>query len=371
MTQGWTRSLGVRWIPVAIVAVVAALLPGATAGAAAGGPKLTVMTRNLYLGSGLTNLLTATSPLELAQDVTQDWANVVATNFPARATALANEIISAQADVVGLQEVTLWRDQTPSNLVLGHLTPDATHVVYDFLTLLQNALAARGASYVPVATSVNADAESPRIDLTSPDGFTDVRLTDRDVILVRAPLAGKFSNPQHGHYVAQFSSQPPGSPVPISFVRGWTSVDYRHDARTTVRIFDTHLETEDVPPVQFAQAQEALGIIGASPYPVIVLGDFNSAADGTTTDTYALLTRSLHDEWAAARPGDPGLSCCQTELLNNPVSTANERIDLVLTTENWPADRASLTGSTPFRRSPAPLWGSDHFGVTARVTIQR
>jgi endonuclease/exonuclease/phosphatase family metal-dependent hydrolase len=366
-SAGSVRRIG---IVAAVLAVLAALVSPGIATAAQGGPKLTVMTRNLYLGSGLTNLLAARSPLELAQAATQDWANVVATNFPVRARALAGEIAGAHADVVGLQEVTLWRDQTPSDIVLGTPTPNAGHVVYDFLAILRQALAARGTPYVPVSVSVNADAESPRIDPNSPDGFTDVRLTDRDVILVRAPLAGKFTNPRDGHYATQFSFPTPASPVPISFTRGWASIDYRHDARTTVRIFDTHLETEDVPPVQEAQGQEFLGLVEASPYPVIALGDFNSAADGSRTPTYGLLTQTLTDAWVTAG-GGPGLSCCQQELLDNPVSTADERIDLVLTTQNWPADGAALTGSSPFRAAPAPRWGSDHFGVTVRLTMLR
>jgi endonuclease/exonuclease/phosphatase family metal-dependent hydrolase len=358
------------WIVAAVLAVLAALVAPTAATAAEGGPKLTVMTRNLYLGSGLTNLAEAQSPLQLALAATQDWANVVATDFPTRAQALADEIVGTRADVVALQEVTLWRDQTPSDAVLGNPTPNASHVEYDFLALLQSALAARGAPYVAVATSVNADAESPRFDGLSPDGFTDVRLTDRDVMLARAPLAGKFGNEQAGHYAAQIAFQTTASPVPIQFTRGWTSVDYRPDARTTVRILDTHLETEDHPATQLAQAQEFLGLAGASPYPVIALGDFNSAATGLRTPTYAALTGTLTDAWVTAG-GGAGLSCCQQELLANQVSTADERIDLVLTSRRWPADREALTGSSPFRSAPAPLWASDHFGVTARLELQR
>ena len=96
------------------------------------------MTRNLYVGTGLDNTVTPTTPEAFIWAVTQDWGHVVATDFPTRAGALAAEILGAHADVVGLQEVALWRDQTPSDLVTGATTgPNATHVVYDFLALLQ------------------------------------------------------------------------------------------------------------------------------------------------------------------------------------------------------------------------------------------
>jgi hypothetical protein len=100
-----------------------------------------------------------------------------------------------------------------------------------------------------VSTSTNADAEAPR---QGPTGLIDLRITDRDVILVRSALAGKFSNPHDGHYAVQLSFTVPATGLPVTFTRGWASVDYRHDAGTTVRILDTHLEvpgpgTADIP----------------------------------------------------------------------------------------------------------------------------
>jgi endonuclease/exonuclease/phosphatase family metal-dependent hydrolase len=360
-----------------LLAVLAALLPtGAAQGAGPsdGGPKLTVMTRNIYLGTGLTNLVTARTLPLLVTAVTQDWANVVATDFPTRAGALAEEIRRERPDVIGLQEVTLWREQTPSNILsssgtpIGGLTPDATDVVYDFLAILRAQLAARGVPYVPVSTSINADAEAPRANAGG--GYTDVRLTDRDVILVRAPLAGKFSNPADGHYTAQLELPTAGGP--ITFTRGWASIDYRHDARRTVRIFDTHLEVESpsaAAAVQEAQAAEFVGLVAASPYPVVALGDFNSAADESTTLSYKLLTQVLTDAWAVVHPQDPGLTCCQSELLDNLASQESERIDLVLSTGPVSVVDAVRTGAQPFRTSRPPFWASDHFGVAATLRL--
>jgi endonuclease/exonuclease/phosphatase family metal-dependent hydrolase len=374
MSRGQALSARNRGLLV-VLAVVAALLPAWPAGAVAGPARtLTVMTRNLYVGTGLDNTVTATSPDAFIGAVTKDWANTVITDFPTRADALADEIVSANADVVGLQEVALWRSQTPSDLVTGATTgPNATDVAYDFLALLQAALVSRHhAPYVAVATSTNADVEAPRFDPSSPSGVSDVRLTDRDVLLVRAPLAPDFGNARSGHYLAQFTVTN-GTGTPVTFTRGWTSADYRPDARTRVRIFETHLEVEAPPQaatIQVLQGVQARAMIAASPYPVIALGDFNSAADGSTTPTYRILTAGPTDVWAAARPQDPGISCCHDELLTTGPPLETTRIDLILVPRGWTADLVGLTGGTQFRTGPAPVWASDHSGVTARVALR-
>jgi endonuclease/exonuclease/phosphatase family metal-dependent hydrolase len=122
--------------------------------------------------------------------------------------------------------------------------------------------------------------------------------------------------------------------------------------------------------VQVAQGNEALAIIAGSPHPVVVLGDFNSAADGSTTPTYVNLTAGLADAWATAAPHDPGVTCCQNESLDS-VQPFATRIDLVLTTWRSPVTQVARVGTTPFRLRPLPLWASDHAGVTARLELQR
>jgi hypothetical protein len=77
---------------------------------------LKVMTRNLYLGAELGPTFTVTSLEQLVAAVTQAFATVEATNFPERAEALADEIAETDPHLVGLQEVELWRSQTPADL---------------------------------------------------------------------------------------------------------------------------------------------------------------------------------------------------------------------------------------------------------------
>ena len=349
-----------------MVVAILATLPACSTVAESPGPPVTVMTRNLYLGTGLNNIVGVSSLAELVAAVDEDWAHVLANDFATRAGALADEILSARPDVVGLQEVALYRDQAPGDIRM-HPGPNATHVVLDLLAILQTELDARGNPYTAVAASTNADFELSRSDA----GLVDLRITDRDVILVRAEVADRVSNPLHGHYTAVRTL--PSWPGAIASTRGWASIDYVLDRRTTVRILTTHLEVSGprAGRIQERQAQEARTLIAASPHPVIALGDFNSAADGSGTDTYARLTEVLDDAWVAARPADRGPTCCQAELLDNEAGDEDVRFDLVLVPEGWPVRSVARTGAEPFRTAPPPLWASDHVGVTAEITVPR
>jgi len=107
--------------------------------------------------------------------------------------------------------------------------------------------------------------------------------------------------PRSGRYATQQVLATPAGP--LSFDRGWVSVKGRYQGKS-FRMVNTHLETEDSPDVQQAQAAEFL----AGPArggQVIATGDFNSAADGsTTTTTYAQLTAppAFTDAWTV-NPG--------------------------------------------------------------------
>jgi len=199
-----------------------------------------------------------------------------------------------------------------------------------------------------------------------------VQLEDRDVILVNDDTPGlAWSNPQSGRYTAQEVIE---SPVgPLSFDRGWASIDAKLN-RKPFRFVDTHLETEAAPAVQEAQAAEFLAGPGKGGT-IVATGDFNSASDGSTTGTYAQLTApgKFRDAWDEAQLG-PGSSCCQESntpplapgALNNPVSTLQTRIDLILSrgAARSDGDEAELVGDTPFQATP-PFWPSDHAGVVS------
>jgi endonuclease/exonuclease/phosphatase family metal-dependent hydrolase len=330
------------------------------------GKVVNVMTQNLYLGSSLAPALEAKTPEEFVGAVARIYATVQYTNFPQRAEAIAGEIQEKEPDLIGLQEVTKW--------TTGGLNPPPG---YDFLAILQGDLEARGLHYSVASIAHNANIGPAPLALAEqgcvqpgPVITCTVQLEDRDVILVNDDTPGlTWSNPQSGHYTAQ---QVIESPVgPLSFDRGWASIDVRLKHQP-FRFVDTHLETEESPLVQEAQAAEFLAGPGKGGT-IVATGDFNSASDGSTTTSYAQLTApgKFRDAWDEEQLG-PGSSCCQESntpplapgALNNPVSTLRTRIDLILSraAARSNGDEAELVGDTPFQGAP-PFWPSDHAGV--------
>jgi endonuclease/exonuclease/phosphatase family metal-dependent hydrolase len=360
-----------------VISMVAALVAALSAAPAQAAPPpegddLVVMTQNLYLGSSFTPVLEAASQEEFVEAVARIYATVRYTDFPARAEAIADEIEAQQPDLVGLQEVSRW--------ITEGLNPPPG---YDFLQILQDALETRGLSYSVAAVAENASiGPAPLVvsqnicPVLQGTTFTcGLTLQDRDVILVNDDTEGlTWSNPRSGRYDAQAVVESLGGPV--SFDRGWAAIDARLDG-VPFRFVNTHLEVEDFAAIQEAQTAELL----AGPArggTVIAVGDFNSAADGSTTTSYAQLTRRgrFHDAWDEDELG-PGYTCCQRSTtpplapgaLNNPVSTLDSRIDLVLARgAARPSGDAALVGDTPFQPQP-PFWPSDHAGVVAGIDL--
>src|SRR3712207_3957673 len=93
---------------VAALTLTAALAAIPSTAAAKKG-DVTVMTRNVYLGSGLSGATGAASLQELVNAAGVILKNVDANDFPVRAKGLAQEIRSVNPHLVGLQEATLWR----------------------------------------------------------------------------------------------------------------------------------------------------------------------------------------------------------------------------------------------------------------------
>jgi endonuclease/exonuclease/phosphatase family metal-dependent hydrolase len=290
-----------------------------------------------------------------------------------RAEALADEIAETDPQLVGLQEVELWRSQTPADL---SDKPNATHLEFDFLQLLLDALAARGRHYAPAAIVTNFDSEAPRATAASPTGLQDIRLTDRDVILARTDLPRRVfsvSNPQRSHFQTNLTISNPV--FSFTVVRGWTAVDATVKGHK-VRVVNTHLERFS-PQVQVAQGNEILAGPANTSLPVVLLGDLNSAAgEGgvpgqSDTPTYDnTIAAGFADAWSQKRDDDAGFTCCHAENLRNPVPTLTERIDFVLVRGDLGASTAQLVGHEVEDLTPSGLWPSDHAGVWAVLKLR-
>ncbi|MFA9566337.1 MAG: endonuclease/exonuclease/phosphatase family protein, partial [Acidimicrobiales bacterium] len=317
--------------------------------------ELTVMSQNLYLGASLDAAVGAGTPELFFKAVATIWGTVQFTDFPARSEAIADEIQARSPDLIGLQEVSKWTTSGP------------TPAGIDFLEVLLADLGKRGLSYSVAAVSENAEIGPVPLGAPCAGPFSSCLLTfrDRDVILVndeRAEL--EVFNPQSDLFDEQAVLPTPVGP--LSFDRGWASVDGTLEGKK-FRFVNTHLETGAFPAVQEAQAQEFLlgpAKVGGA---VVAVGDFNSRADGRSTASYEILTKSyFRDAWDTAQ-GD-GFTCCQNETLTNDTSQLTSRIDLVLTHAAARAQSAEVIGDEPFQIAP-PLWPSDHAGVVSVVRI--
>lgn len=325
---------------------------------------VTVMTQNLYFGADLTPVLGATDQASLVAAVTATFAAAQATDIPGRMAQIAGEIARARPDLVGLQEAALWRT--------GPFGTPATTVAFDFIALLLEALGAHDLAYDVVATTTNLDAQAPGYTAA---GLTEIRLTDRDAILVRrdahGPVVDVF-NVQQANFATNLVLANPVLGT-VTITRGWAAIDAAVGHRT-VRFLTTHLETF-AEPAQVAQAMELLAGPAGTALPLIFVCDCNSDARGQGTDataTYGILRDAgLDDAWLAGHPDAPGLTCCQAADLTNSESSLDERIDLVLLGGDFEVRHAKLVGSRPRSRtdSPVPLWPSDHAGVVVTVEL--
>jgi len=372
----WFRS--VRICAAAVTA--AALAVGAPSAASAGGSgegkrDVTVMTQNLYLGSSLdAALVPGITPEQFVAAVASIYGTVVATNFPLRAEKIADEIGAERPDLIGLQEVSKW------TAAVTHAVPttvEPTPPSFDFLKILTDALASRGLHYDVVVIAQHVSI--PPVPLVAPQfgcrvtaADCTVAFQDRDVILRNHDAAGldlDLSTAQAGNFATQASVPLLGQS--LSFARGWAAVDGTFDG-SKFRFVTTHLEVAEGPAFGQVQEQQARELV-AGPLktlrPVILVGDLNSAADGSTTGSYFTILKALFADawWTNLLKHDPGFTCCQAPLLNNPTSTLDQRIDYVLTRLALPTSAHLLLGE--IQGSPLPHWASDHAGLVATVHL--
>ena len=421
----------------AVVAITgaAALLFGIAAenANAAAGKDVRVMTRNVYLGADLGPGLNSGSLAELTAGAGVILRSVDATDFRDRAKQLAKEIRSQNPDLVGLQEVALWRTKTPPVVYIPGLnTPASTTVRYDFLALLLGALnkgKAKTQRYSAAVIKNEFDFETPTdVDDDTgtcvnfnyaggtnngcgsfPGADLTGRLTMRDVILVKAGVkvsqkaSGTFGDRNGDGDAADVGDVPENLYTPqiagavnLPVTRGWTALSAQVRGSAKFRFVNTHLEAfGDPTEAKCLQAQELYDrVISQTSLPVLAVGDFNSdddtvdgdnstpgVLDGTGWDRCAYLSlvsdgmRSLTSVNAVQNVG--GGSCClSADLLDKKTGYASDfdhHIDHVLTNSSKfsRVGPTKITGNKPFRTTgPGPYWGSDHAGVFQTVKLK-
>ncbi|TNF80267.1 MAG: endonuclease [Acidobacteria bacterium] len=367
------------------VSLVAALLVTSAASWAAAQERLSdgvlgqvgVVTQNLYIGADIFRIFDAETPEDIPFVVAGILQTAMDTDFPERAEALADQIASTEPHLIGLQEVSLIRVQSPGDFLIGNPQP-AEDVLYDYLDILLDALEARGLDYVVAGVVENADIELPFFAGVGGGGqplFDDVRLTDHDVILARSDVA--TANVVADNFEINIEFNIGG--VDVVLYRGYVYVDATVRGRT-YRFANTHLEVASlVSEVQAAQMFELVNVLHYSPYPVILVGDLNSEPTDPFPQPYPLARAAGYwDMWLerSGRP-DPGYTCCQAETVDNTLSMLDERIDHILVRRSRALRlrpvrgpvRSEVLGDEERDKTISGLWPSDHGGVYSRMLI--
>jgi endonuclease/exonuclease/phosphatase family metal-dependent hydrolase len=355
-----SHSTSRRAIAVLLTALcAAAALPAA---ASAKAQDLKVMTRNVYLGADLIPLAAAPDQAAFEQAAAQRFQTVQANVFPTRAKALAAEIRKAKPDIIGVQEATIWR-RGADGVKDGSQTP-ATQVIYDSSQELQKALKAAGSPYKEVVGRDWFDFEAP-----TALGY-DVRVTQRDVILVRKGSKLKVRKTFRGQFTNHFD---PPTPVGVARqLRGWVGVDGTL-AKKKLRFVSTHLEaySPEIANQQMQQLLKASGPLGSKQRQSILVGDYNSAPGANANDRGTTRKDNAYDSAIKAgfRNNLPRRkTCCFAEDLHSTADQLETWIDhvLVRSSPKIKVLKSSITGT----KQVGGLYPSDHAGITATLRLK-
>jgi hypothetical protein len=348
----------------AVSMVLAAATPARAEPLFAPAHTLTVMSWNVSDGvaAELAQVPTAAGLPDLLHKVAAVYQGYFARDFHDRAHAIAAQVAAHRPDLIGLQEAVLVRTQSPPD---GPATP-ATTIALDHVHILLDALAARGQRYQVLVQAATFDAELP-----SALGF-DVRHTDREVILARVdarPAELVFTNAQAGIFTSNCVVPSPVG-APLTFRRGWVSIDVRL-RRQAFRFASTHLEGacgQATPAIQRAQVADLLSGPASTALPLVLVGDLNSAGDGTGEAYNRLVAAGFTDAAVAAGIGN-SFTCCQAPDLSNPASLFDRRIDVVLARGHVKVLGTELVGEDVADRTATGRWPSDHAGVVTRLGL--
>ncbi len=311
--------------------------------------SLNVMSRNVYLGADIGRFasIDPSDPAALISTTTTFFGIVQATDFNTRAQGLAQEIATLNPDVIGLQEMSIFRTQSVSDFAQIPV-PNAQDVQFDFISILTAALEAQNLDYVIAAKNRNTDIEFPiLLDPTDSTSLGDGRMTMYDVILVKNGIS--FSNTKERNYLTTASLSG------ISVLRGYSSIDIRLNGQTAT-VVNTHLEsiTQEA---RLGQIQELLNFLAPNANPLIVTGDFNSDALTNQEGYQTMLNAGFSD----AHEGSTEATSFVDEFLQTP--NFSTRIDYIFYKGN-----VSASNSTVFGNSPTGPWASDHAGVFSTIT---
>jgi len=333
-----------------LVAVIAVTALPATASAKK--QDLKVMTRNVYLGADLIPLASAPNRDAFEQAAAQRFQTVARNDFPTRAKALAKELAKAKPDIVGVQEATVWR-RGSDGVKDGSATP-AQQIIYDSTEELLKALRAAGAPYHEAVGRDWFDFEAP-----TSLGY-DVRITQRDVVLVRNKSKVKVHKTFRGGFKTFLTV--PTQAGNAEERRGWVGIDGTL-AKRKFRFVSTHLEAYSAATAetQMKELLKSSGPLGSKKKQSILVGDFNSQPSDTGPNAYKRAIKAGFSNRLPKRS-----TCCFAEDLHNTTDKLDSWIDHVLVRPKVKVVKSGIVGT----KQVGGLYPSDHAGITATLRLK-
>lgn len=329
-------------------------------------PQVTVMTRNLYLGSDVGVAMDLIPNLSAAAQFM--WDQVKRTDFNKRAPKLAAEVIAKRPDVVGLQEATIW-------FCKKNLFSKRTEV-FNFTQQFLAATKAQGTEYVLAKkdgiTALNTGysiAAVPFITMVKdPETFQPLFGQDKaacgfeiaDALAIRADLADKVLKVGNTEYEQTYTIVP----TIMTIYRGYTWADIKIGA-TPVRFVTTHLESlwdKNKVPNSAIQAQQLILDLSKTKNPVVVMGDFNS----DPRDPRMPANPNPGEQPVASDACPAGTSKCNAYLLMTEAGYTDSGPDPMLPENYTWGMNALLTGADPVRLKFAKELGNTA-GYTDRL----
>ena len=349
-----------------LVALLVALSMIPVVPAQAADPQVTVMTRNLYLGSDVGVAMDLIPNLSAAAQFM--WDQVKKTDFNKRAPKLAAEVIAKKPDVVGLQEATIW-------FCKKNVFSKRTEV-FNFTKQFLAATKAQGTEYVLAQkdgiTALNTGysiAAVPFVTMVNdPETFQPLFGQDKaacgfeiaDALAIRADLADKVLTVGNTEYEQTYTIVP----TIMTIYRGYTWADIQI-GNTPVRFVTTHLESlwdENKVPNAAIQAQQLIADLKNTKNPIVVMGDFNS----DPRDPRMPANPNPGEQPVASDACPAGTSKCNAYLLMTEAGFTDSGPDPLLPENYTWGMNALLTGPDPVRLKVAKQLGNNA-GYTDRL----
>jgi endonuclease/exonuclease/phosphatase family metal-dependent hydrolase len=328
---------------VAVALTATALTAGIAVPADAAKKKttdVTFMTRNLFLGADLLPL--ATTKGDDFEHAAGNLLNAVkATDPDGRMKLIAGEIAKAKPDLVGLQEVTLWKTGPKND------PAPATNVVVDYLSTIKRELKARGANYRVVADQRTLSLEGPT------DQNVDLRFTDGNVVLARKGVKVSKAKSHDFKNQLRIPTQQLGT---ISVNRSYNELDARVRG-AKLHLVNAHLEAYS-PEFRLKQAKELVAGPLKSKLPTVLVGDLNSGPNLPKPEDRPPFKAIAKAGFKDRRTSKP--QCCFDDGLTG--GKWDHIVDHIMSKPKLKLVKSFITG---LETTPGGLHPSDHGGVVS------